>query len=100
MKKDRVCGAMPYPVYPNAPAMMPIGPTQMMPMGPTQMMPGQMFNPMPQMMDSTMTSDSMDQMSLINNKITALENRVSNLEKTIKTSPNYGAYNTSNFQMM
>ena len=71
MKKDRNCN-MPYPMYPNY-------------------MPN--YNPMIQ--PFPMNNNIEDQINMINNKLSNLERRISNLE-----SINTNNYNNTGYQMM
>lgn len=91
VKKDRDCGGMAYPVYP-----------QMVPN--FGMMPGQMI-PMPNMgvsnvpLTSVQSTINSSDLSALSNQISNLEQRVTRLENTVNKT-NYNNYNTSNYQMM
>lgn len=94
MKKDRDCGGMAYPVYP-----------QMIPNFGGMMMPGQMV-PMPGNMGmnnipltSVQGTINSNDLSALSNQISNLEQRVTRLENTINKA-NYNNYNSSNYQMM
>ena len=94
MKKDRDCGGMSYPVYP-----------QMIPNFGGMMMPGQMV-PMPGNMGmnnipltSVQGTINSNDLSALSNQISNLEQRVTRLENTINKA-NYNNYNSSNYQMM
>ncbi len=90
MKKERDCGGMAYPVYP-----------QMVPNFGGMIMPGQMI-PMPNNMNVPLTSVqstiNSNDLSALSNEISNLEQRVTRLENTINKS--YNNYNSSNYQMM
>ena len=99
MKKDRNCG-VPYPVYP---------PNQATPYMPGMSMPGM---GMPNMGMSSMgavpfnagTSNQntmSDQMiQNLQEQITLLDKRVTNLETMLNTQNNISQYSSSNYQMM
>lgn len=103
MKKDRNCGATPYPVYPPYQGQMgmvpPFGmPNQMAsmpPMMPMYQNPGNVMN----------ASNTMEQqLNTLEQKISLLENRITTLENVVNNSNsiNYSNdnYNSSNYQMM
>lgn len=87
MKKDRNCGAVPYPIYPMPGMMVP----NMVPM-PNMMTPNMQTNQMPQG-----GVNLEQQVNMLNNQINNLEKRVANLEGLVG---NVNNYNTSNFQMI
>lgn len=95
MKKDRDCGGMAYPVYP-----------QMVPNYGGMVMPGQMI-PMPGMnmgmtnvpLTSVQSTINSSDLSALTNQVNNLEQRVTRLENTVNNS-NYNNYNSSNYQMM
>lgn len=94
MKKDRDCGGMAYPVYP-----------QMVPNFGGMVMPGQMI-PMPGNMGmnnvpltSVQSTINSSDLSTLSNQVSNLEQRVTRLENAINKS-NYNNYNSSNYQMM
>lgn len=94
MKKDRDCGGMAYPVYP-----------QMVPNFGGMVMPGQMI-PMPGNMGmgnvpltSVQSTINSNDLGALSNQISNLEQRVTRLENTINKT-NYNNYNSSNYQMM
>lgn len=94
MKKDRDCGGMAYPVYP-----------QMVPNFGGMVMPGQII-PMPGNMGmgnvpltSVQSTINSNDLSALSNQISNLEQRVTRLENTINKT-NYNNYNSSNYQMM
>lgn len=100
MKKDRNCG-VPYPVYP---------PYQATPYMPGMSMPGMV---MPNMGNigavpfnagtNNQTSNSMMSDQMIQNlqeQITLLDKRVTNLETMLNTQNNISQYSSSNYQMM
>lgn len=90
MKKDRNCGAVPYPIYPMPGMVMP----NMMPnMGP---MPANFNQGIQNQMPQGGTGLE-QQVNMLNNQINNLEKRVSNLEGLVGNTNNY---NTSNFQMI
>ena len=99
MKKDRNCGAVPYPIYPpyqGMPMNMPqgmmqggIGPVSPMPMAGIN-------NPNANFQGyQTQPTTIEQQLSSFNNQIASLEKRVSNLETLVGNK-----YNSSNFQVM
>ena len=90
MKKDRNCGATPYPVYPMGNQGVP-----MVPIMPNQMAPNQMM--MPNQMPMNYNGNIEQQLNSLSTQVTNLERRVSSLEGLIGSSTNY---NNSNFQMM
>ncbi len=94
MKKDRDCGGMAYPVYP-----------QMVPNFGGMVMPGQMI-PMPGNMGmgnvpltSVQSTINSNDLSALSNQISNLEQRVTRLENMVNKT-NYNNYNSSNYQMM
>ncbi len=97
MKKDRDCGGMAYPVYP-----------QMVPNFGGMVMPGQMI-PVPGgnmnmgmsnvPLTSVQSTINSNDLSALSNQVNNLEQRVTRLENTVNNS-NYSNYNTSNYQMM
>ena len=96
MKKDRDCGGMAYPVYP-----------QMVPNYGGMVMPGQMI-PMPSSMNmgmsnvpltSVQSTINSNDLSALTNQVNNLEQRVTRLENTVNKN-NYNNYNSSNYQMM
>ena len=96
VKKDRNCGEMAYPIYP-----------QMVPSYGGMVMPGQMI-PMPGGMNMGMTNVPLtsvqstinsNDLSALSNQVSNLEQRVTRLENTVNKN-NYNNYNTSNYQMM
>ena len=98
MKKDRNCGATPYPVYP---------PYQGMGMVPPYGMP----NMAPNMMGTyppasgNVTSNTIEQqLNTMQQQINALDNRISTLENMTNNSNSVlysnTKYNSSNYQMM
>lgn len=96
VKKDRDCGGMAYPVYP-----------QMVPNFGGMVMPGQMI-PVPGgnmnmgmsnvPLTSVQSTINSNDLSALSNQISNLEQRVTKLENIINSS-NYN-YNSSNYQMM
>ena len=100
MKKDRNCGATPYPVYPPYQGMMtPYGiPNTMQPMMPMNMMGGYPST-------GNVTSNTIEQqLNTVQQQINSLENRVSTLENMLNNSNSVlysnNKYNSSNYQMM
>ena len=97
VKKDRDCGGMAYPVYP-----------QMVPNFGGMVMPGQMI-PVPGgnmnmgmsnvPLTSVQSTINSNDLSALSNQVNNLEQRVTRLENTVNNS-NYSNYNTSNYQMM
>lgn len=105
MKKDRNCGATPYPVYPPYQGMIsPYG----MPNGMQPMMPMNMMGGYPSTFPNTgnVTSNTIEQqMNTLQQQVNSLENRVSTLENMLNNSnsvlySNNSNYNSSNYQMM
>ena len=101
MKKDRNCGATPYPVYPPYQGM--VSPYGMQPMMPMNMMGGYPNSYPIQGNIGANTNDQ--QMSSMQQQINSLENRVSTLENMLNNSnsvlySNNNNYNSSNYQMM
>ena len=92
VKKDRDCGGMAYPVYP-----------QMVPNFGGMVMPGQMI-PMPNMnMGMSNVPLTSVQSTINSNDLTALSNQISNLEQRVsrlENALNNSNYNSSNYQMM
>ncbi len=80
MKKDRNCGAVPYPIYP-----MPIQPIQPN----MQLYPSQY---------PTTNNNLEQQVNSLVNQVSNLERRVSTLESLVGTPTQ--TYNNSNFQML
>ena len=120
LKKERNCGATPYPVYPTYPGMMPIanqGVGFMQPMSPminqgmTPMM-GQniLSNPgvgmpnnivMPTVPSSNMMSGMNNDYSTLSNQVNNLERRVTRLESMMNSSNNITPkYSESNYYMV
>ena len=104
MKKDRNCGATPYPVYPPYQGMIPpYGiPNTMQPMMPMGMMGGY---PTTYQTTGNVTSNTIEQqMNTMQQQINSLENRVSTLESMANNSNSVlysnNKYNSSNYQMM
>lgn len=104
MKKDRNCGATPYPVYPPYQGMVPqYGmPNNMQPMMPMNMMGGY-ANTYPNM--GNITSNTIEQqINTLEQQINTLEKRVSTLENLVNNSNSIlysnNNYNSSNYQMM
>ena len=100
MKKDRNCGATPYPVYPPYQGMMtPYGmPNTMQPMMPMNMMGGYQNT-------GNVTSNTIEQqLNTVQQQINSLENRISTLENMLNNSNSVlysnNKYNSSNYQMM
>jgi len=99
MKKERNCGATPYPVYP---------PYQGMGMIPQYGMANNMqpMIPMNMMGAYNQNNNSMNmteqQINIIEQKINSLETRISNLENIFNNSNTFSnnTYNSSNYQMM
>lgn len=108
LKKDRNCGATPYPVYPNMYGGVPM---QGMPMqgvaGPVPIAGVEMPMPMPMpaptpIMSGNMTSSpsyTTSEINTLSQQVNSLEQRVSNLENMVSKSYSNN-YNTSNYQMM
>lgn len=95
MKKDRNCGATPYPIYNNYQAM----PTMPIPnmMGP---MPNTMMAPMYTQPISQMQSNTSDYTNL-ENQINMLDRRVTKLETMINSTSTYNNnFNDSNYHVM
>lgn len=82
MKKDRNCGAFPYPIYP-----MPIGPIN------PNMYQGVYNQPA-----GNYTGNLEQQVNNLTNQLSNLERRVTALESLVGNNPQN--YNTSNFQML
>lgn len=106
MKKDRNCGAVPYPIYPTpnmsmnpnmAPGMMPMNPNMapgMMPMNPNMSMnPNMGVMPLPSNNLEAQVNNLMTQMNSLERRVAALESAVGNTNFSTN-------YNTSNYQMM
>ncbi len=106
MKKDRNCGATPYPIYP---------PYQGMGMVPQYGMPNMMQPVMPMNMmggyqntginNGNISSNTMEQqINSLEQQVNSLENRVSTLENIVNNSNSIlysnQNYNSSNYQMM
>ena len=93
MKKDRNCGATPYPIYPPYQGMNMINPYNM------NMMP---MNMMPMNTMNGYQNNSVDQFSILEQQLNNLESRVSSIESIINNSSSYSntKYNSSNYQMM
>lgn len=106
LKKDRNCGATPYPVYPQMyGGAMPIQgmPGQGMP-GPLPIAGVEMPMPLPMpaptpVMGGSTPSYTTSEINTLSNQINSLEQRVSNLENMVGKSYSNN-YNTSNYQMM
>ena len=97
MKKDRDCGGMAYPVYPQ---MVPnfggmVMPGQMIPMPGGNMNMGMSNVPLTSVQSTINSSD----LNALTNQVNNLEQRVTRLENTVNKN-NYNNYNTSNYQMM
>ena len=97
MKKDRDCGGMAYPVYPQ---MVPnfggmVMPGQMIPVPGGNMNMGMSNVPLASVQSTINSND----LSALSNQVNNLEQRVTRLENTVNNS-NYSNYNTSNYQMM
>ena len=100
MKKDRNCGATPYPVYQPYPQM---GGFMPLPYPPNMGMP------MTQYMD-TQTNTSMNMSNTIEQQLNTMEQRINMLDKRITTLENMfnssnnslysNNYNSSNYQML
>ena len=96
VKKDRDCGGMAYPVYP-----------QMVPNYGGMVMPGQMI-PMPGGMNMGMTNVPLTsvQSTINSNDLNTLTNQVNNLEQRVRALENTvqgssgSNYNSTNYQMM
>lgn len=89
MKKDRNCGATPYPIYPPYQGMGMMNPYNM------NMMPMNMA-PM-----GGYQNNSFDQANMLEQKINNLETRITNLENILNNSSySNSKYNSSNYQMM
>lgn len=95
VKKNRDCGGMAYPVYP-----------QMVPNYGGMVMPGQMI-PMPGGMNMGMTNVPLtsvqstinsNDLNNLTNQVNNLEQRVTRLENMVSNTNN--SYNSSNYQMM
>lgn len=84
MKKDRNCGAYPYPIYP-----MPIGPIN------PNMYQGMYPS---QYQQTNYTGNLEQQVNSLNNQVSNLERRVTALESLVGN--NSQNYNNSNFQML
>lgn len=95
MKKDRNCGATPYPIYPMGNQGMPMVPIMPNQMAPNQMVPNQMIAP--NQMPMNYNGNIEQQLNNLSTQVTNLERRVSSLEGLVGSNTNY---NTSNFQMM
>ncbi len=91
MKKDRNCGNVPYPIYPQYQGMMPgtVMPGSVIPMNGPMPMPSQNFS------YQTTSNTIEQQLSNLNSQVASLEKRVSNLEALVGNK-----YNSSNFQIM
>ena len=97
VKKDRDCGGMAYPVYP-----------QMVPNFGGMVMPGQMI-PMPNNnmgvgmtnvpLTSVQSTINSNDLTNLTNQVNNLEQRVTRLENTVNKT-NYNNYNSSNYPMM
>jgi len=104
MKKDRNCGAVPYPIYqqpmmPNMIGPMP-QPNMMMQPNMVQGMPMMQPNMIQGMPSSTNTGSLEQQVNSLTAQVNNLEKRVVALEGLVGT-PNYNSnYNNSNFQMI
>lgn len=100
MKKERNCGATPYPVYPPYQGMGMIPPygmtNNMQPMIPINMM-GTYAN-----QGNFSTNTIEQQLNSMEQQINSLENRISNLENIVNNSNAISSnkYNSSNYQMM
>ena len=94
MKKDRDCGGVAYPIYPQ---MIPnygmVMPGQMIPMPGTNT--GMTNVPLTSVQSTINSSD----LSTLTYQVNNLEQRVTRLENTVNNS-NYNNYNSSNYQMM
>jgi len=97
MKKDRNCGATPYPVYPPYQGMGMFPAYGMQPMMPMNMMGGYPNT-------GSVSSNTVEQqLNTLQQQINSLENRVSTLENMLNNSNSVlysNNYNTSNYQMM
>lgn len=89
MKKDRNCG-VPYPIY---------QPYQGMPYMPNMMGPVPFDTGMPNMNMSTSTSSDQS-INNLQEQITLLNKRVTNLETMLNSNNNVSQYSSSNYQMM
>ena len=96
MKKDRNCG-VPYPVYPPYQGI-PYMPNMNMPnMGMTGAVPFNVGMPS----TTTTSSSSTDQnIQNLQEQITLLDKRVTNLETMLNSQNNISQYSSSNYQMM
>lgn len=98
MKKDRNCGAVPYPIYPSYQGMGMV-PQGMMPsMMPSMMQPTQnmaMASTNFQNYQTTSSGTIEQQLTNLNNQVASLEKRISSLESLVGNK-----YNSSNFQVM
>ena len=95
MKKDRNCG-VPYPVYP---------PYQGIPYMPGMNMPGMGISNMGAMPFNTGLNQNMNMstdqtVQNLQEQITLLDKRVTNLETMLNTQNNISQYSSSNYQMM
>ena len=97
MKKDRNCGATPYPIYPAYQGMM------IPPMGMPMANPYQGYQNIVST-NAVSTNTIEQQINTLENKITSLENRITNLENMINNSNSVlysnNKYSSSNYQMM
>lgn len=100
MKKDRNCGATPYPIYP------PYQGVGVMPYGMPNMMPMNMMGTYPNTTQNigNFSSNTIEQqLNTLQQQINSLENRVSTLENMVNNSNSVlysNNYNSSNYQMM
>lgn len=90
MKKDRNCG-VPYPIY---------QPYQGIPYMPNMMGPVPFDTGMPNMNMPTSTSTSDQSINNLQEQITLLNKRVTNLETMLNSNNNVSQYSSSNYQMM
>lgn len=89
MKKDRNCGATPYPIYPPYQGMGMMNPynMNMMPMNMAQI--------------GGYQNNSFDQTNMLEQKINNLETRITTLENILNNSSySNSKYNSSNYQIM